>query len=132
MEPLQGISRSRQNSTALLRGDKMLEIKKVRLFPMADGFLICDFNTDETMLVDIRPSMKGVLEKLKEPEFFKKVYVDEEAGTVAWPGELHLDPETLYNRGVEFNQVVVSLKDALERIGFQRVHVYEADELERA
>lgn len=110
----------------------MLEIKKVQLFPMADGFVICDFNTGETKLVDIRPSMKGVLEKLKDPEFFKKVCVDEEAGTIAWPGDLHLDPETLYKRGVEFNQVVITLKDALEKIGFQRVRVYEADELERA
>lgn len=81
----------------------MLEITKVRLFPMADGFVICDFNTGETKLIDIRPSMKGVLEKLKDPEFFKQVYVDEAAGTIAWPDELHLDPETLYNRGVEFN-----------------------------
>jgi len=110
----------------------MLEITKVRLFPMADGFVICDFNTGETKLVDIRPSMKGVLEKLKDPEFFKQVYVDETAGTIAWPDELHLDPETLYDRGVEFNQVVISLKDALEKIGFHRVHVYQADELERA
>lgn len=132
MEPLQGVPRPRQNSAALLRGDKMLEIIKVRLFPMADGFVICDFNNGETKLVDIRPSMKGILETLKDPEFFKQVYVDEDAGTIAWPGELHLDPETLYNRGVEFNQVVISLKDALEKIGFQRVHVYEADELERA
>lgn len=118
MGPLQGVPRSRQNSSALLRGDRMLEITKVRIFPMADGFVICD--------------MKGVLEKLKNPEFFKKVYFDEDAGTIAWPGELHLDPETLYNRGVEFNQVVISITDALEEIGFQSVHVFEADELERA
>jgi len=75
----------------------MIEITKVRIFPLADGFLICDFNTGETKLVVIRPSMKGILEKPKDPDCFKKVYVDSDAGTIAWPGELHIDPETLYN-----------------------------------
>lgn len=94
--------------------------------------MVCEFNTGDTKLIDIRPSMKGILEKLKNQEFFKQVYVDDEAGTIAWPGEIHLDPETLYNRGVEFDQVKMILKDALEKMGFQMVRVYEADELERA
>ncbi len=36
----------------------------------------------------------GVLEPLRDPEFFAKVFV--EHGTVAWPGEIDLAPDTLY------------------------------------
>jgi hypothetical protein len=38
----------------------------------------------------------GVLEPLGEPDFFARVYVDTEAGTVAWPGGIDLAPEPLY------------------------------------
>ena len=30
------------------------------------------------------------------PAFFAQVYVDEEAGTIAWPNDVDLDPDTLY------------------------------------
>ena len=36
----------------------------------------------------------GVLEPLRDPELFCKVFV--EHGTVAWPGEIDLAPDTLY------------------------------------
>lgn len=31
-----------------------------------------------------------------DPEFFRQVYVDEVAGTIAWPNETDLDPDVLY------------------------------------
>ena len=40
--------------------------------------------------------LKGVLAKLKDPDFFARAYVDPELGTVAWPGGLDLDPAVLY------------------------------------
>lgn len=40
--------------------------------------------------------LRGALAKLKDPEFFARVYVDPELGTVAWPGGLDLDPAVLY------------------------------------
>ncbi len=39
---------------------------------------------------------KGVFARWKEPGEFEKVYVDSEAGTVAWPGGIDLCPVTLY------------------------------------
>ncbi len=38
----------------------------------------------------------GVFASLQDPSFFSQVHVDQESGTIAWPGNLDLDPYTLY------------------------------------
>ena len=40
----------------------------------------------------------GVFAALRDPREFAKAYVHPEADTVAWPGELDLDPDVLYAR----------------------------------
>lgn len=46
---------------------------------------------------------KGVFEAWIKPGFFERAYVDEESGTVAWPGGLDLAPDRLHSdlAGVE-------------------------------
>lgn len=46
---------------------------------------------------------KGVFARWTDPEFFARAFVDEESGTVAWPGGLDLAPDALYHEiaGVE-------------------------------
>ena len=49
----------------------------------------------------------GVFEPLRDPEFFRQVRADTEAGTIFWPGEVDIAPETLYaeaqrSAGIEF------------------------------
>lgn len=83
----------------------MREIIKARPLPILDGWLICEFDNGEKRLVDIKPSMKGILAKLQNLDEFRKVYIDQEAGTVAWPDDLHIDPDTLYNRSLEIREV---------------------------
>lgn len=39
---------------------------------------------------------QGVFEAWLEPGMFERVFVDEEAGTVAWPGGIDLAPDRLY------------------------------------
>ncbi|WP_077329111.1 DUF2442 domain-containing protein [Virgibacillus siamensis] len=73
----------------------MREIMKAKPIPNMSGWLLCEFDNGEKRFVDIRPSMKGVLMKLEEPTIFEQVYVDSDAGTVAWPNDLHIDPDTL-------------------------------------
>jgi hypothetical protein len=49
--------------------------------------------------VDLLDHLWGpVFERATTPEGFAQVYVDVEAGTIAWPGEVDLAPDTLYQR----------------------------------
>lgn len=38
----------------------------------------------------------GVFEPLRDPEYFRKLRVDPHAGTIIWPNEADIAPETLY------------------------------------
>ncbi len=39
---------------------------------------------------------RGVFEPLRDPDYFARVTVDAEAGTVAWPNGADMAPEPLY------------------------------------
>jgi hypothetical protein len=55
------------------------------------------FDTGETRIFDATPYLqRGAFEKLKDPALFRQAYVD--YGTVCWPGDLDIAPETLYDR----------------------------------
>ena len=38
----------------------------------------------------------GVFEPLREPDYFRRLRADPEAGTIVWPNEADIAPETLY------------------------------------
>lgn len=39
---------------------------------------------------------KGVFRRWEDEEEFRKVFIDEETGTIAWPGDIDLAPDALY------------------------------------
>jgi hypothetical protein len=43
---------------------------------------------------------RGVFERLEDPDYFGRVRVDPEMGTVVWPNGADLAPETLHNWAV--------------------------------
>ncbi len=64
-----------------------------------DFHLELKFNTGELRLFDARPYLeKGVFRRLKDPAQFRQAYVA--FGTVCWPGNLDIAPETLYDRSI--------------------------------
>jgi Protein of unknown function (DUF2442) len=44
------------------------------------------------------PARGGVFATLRDPERFREVRVDPEAGTIVWSDDLDVAPETLYER----------------------------------
>jgi Protein of unknown function (DUF2442) len=49
--------------------------------------------------VDLTGHLWGpVFERVRTPDGFAEVYIDAEGGTIAWPGEVDLAPDTLYIR----------------------------------
>ncbi len=52
--------------------------------------------------VDLSADLWGeVFAPLRDPEFFRRVFVNEETGTIEWPNGADLAPSFLHERGVE-------------------------------
>ena len=49
--------------------------------------------------------MGQVFDPLRDPEFFKRVFLNEETGTVEWPNGADLAPTFLYEKGVVLRQI---------------------------
>jgi hypothetical protein len=63
------------------------------------GVLELTFADGLNGVVEILPRMHGpVFKRARTEKGFAEVYVDTEAGTVAWPGDVDLAPDTLYER----------------------------------
>ena len=55
------------------------------------------FADGEVRDVDITPLLNSeVFAPLRDPKVFEQVTVDEELGTIAWPGGADLDPDVIY------------------------------------
>jgi hypothetical protein len=63
------------------------------------------FNNEESVEVDLENELEGeIFEPLKEPDFFKKAYLNEETGTVEWPNGADFAPEFLLELGKKQTQ----------------------------
>jgi len=71
----------------------MIEVNAVE--PVSNFGLILTFNNGERRCFDMRPYLRyTVFRKLENPGYFSLARVD--YGTVTWPGEIDIAPETLY------------------------------------
>ncbi len=67
--------------------------------PRDDFSLVMDFTNGERRAFDMRPYLDiGVFKRLKNQQLFKQAKVA--FGTVVWPGDLDIAPETLYIESV--------------------------------
>jgi hypothetical protein len=75
----------------------MLEVKSVETAPEFGLLLV--FASGERRHFDMRPYLHyPVFRRLENPGFFSLAHVD--YGTVVWPGDIDIAPETLYDRSV--------------------------------
>lgn len=75
----------------------MLQVRSVKPIP---GFLLrLVFSNGEQRQFDMRPYLHyPVFRRLENPGFFSLAHID--YGTVVWPGNIDIAPETLYDRSV--------------------------------
>ncbi|MFM1841898.1 MAG: hypothetical protein RLZZ490_634 [Cyanobacteriota bacterium] len=66
--------------------------------PLQNTKLHLRFEENQEGIVDIQQQIQftGIFEPLKDPEYFAKVKVNPELGTIQWPNGADLDPDVLY------------------------------------
>lgn len=67
----------------------------------SDGYTVhVRFEDGLTAAVDLSHlcDYGGVFGPLRDPEYFRRLRVDAEAGTIVWPNDADLAPETLYEQ----------------------------------
>src|SRR5699024_9207666 len=93
----------------------MVLIKTAKIVPGLKGRLLIDFDDNNRNLVNINSHLEGVLGQFKDQLCYALPSVDKELQTVSWPGELDLDPDNLYNHGIDMelvkNLVIAVKKD---------------------
>ena len=75
----------------------MIQINSVQV--VADFGLLLTFNDGERKIFDMKPYLHyPVFRRLENPGYFSLAHVG--YGTVVWPGDIDIAPETLYERSV--------------------------------
>lgn len=74
-------------------------VRVISVTAREDFSLVLLFSTGEKRCFDMRPYLHlPVFVRLNHPGFFALAHVD--YGTVVWPGEIDIAPETLYAQSV--------------------------------
>jgi len=83
----------------------MIQVTKV--IARSDYKLLITFSNGESKYFDMKPYLHyPVFRKLENPGYFSLASVD--YGTVVWPGDIDIAPETLFIKGVsEINEVEI-------------------------
>lgn len=72
----------------------MREIKKVEV--LSDYKLLLTFDNEEKRIKDMKPYLdKGIFQKLKEKDFFKKVKIS--FGSISWGEQIDMCADSLYD-----------------------------------
>ncbi len=71
----------------------------VHVEPLPEYKLSLEFENQEKRVFDVTPYLEmGVFRQLKDKNIFSRAFID--GGTVMWPGEIDIAPETLYDRSI--------------------------------
>lgn len=87
--------------------DKILTqpVAIIRATALSKHRVVVTFNTGETKLYDFTPLLnRPVFRPLQDELFFRdKMFID--GDTIAWPGDIDIDPEDVYVEGKPLRQV---------------------------
>ncbi len=85
----------------------LLDVINVQAAP--DYTLLLEFENGEKRLFDMTSYLdKGVFQQLRDPRVFAAAWVD--YGTVVWPGEIDMAPETLYDRSTPLSSATIGAR----------------------
>lgn len=71
----------------------------IHVEPQPAYHLLLEFENNEKRIFDLTPYLKiGVFRQLNDIGLFRAAHID--GGTVVWPGEIDIAPETLYIESV--------------------------------
>lgn len=75
------------------------EIHRVTAFEQVDTFALrVEFEDGTHQVIDFEPVLgRGVFAPLADPEYFARVSLDSEIGTLVWPNGADFDPATLHD-----------------------------------
>jgi hypothetical protein len=74
-------------------------IAVTNVIPLVGYLLRLEFSDGASGIADLSDIPRtGVFAPWADSEFFRLVRIDEESGTLLWPGEIDLDPYVLYSR----------------------------------
>lgn len=80
----------------------MIELARIiEAAPLGDRWVRLHFSDGLVQDVNLGPVFEvgGVFAPMRDDRtVFEQVRVDEESGTIVWPGEVDLDPDVLYGR----------------------------------
>jgi len=69
----------------------------VAVIPRPEHTVRIVFADGEVRDVDITPLLDSpAFSSLRDPTVFEQVAVDEQTGTITWPGDVDLDPDVIY------------------------------------
>lgn len=77
----------------------MRELKSVTAVELLSNYIVrLTFSDGVTKEVNLEPFLHGpIFEPIRSNlDYFRSVYVDEDAGTIVWPNGADLDPNVLY------------------------------------
>ncbi len=90
---------AKHRSRLILSAENYAMEHVTHVFARDDFQLELTFDTGEFKVFDAKPYLdKGVFQRLRDINLFKQAYVG--CGTVCWPQDLDIAPETLYDRSV--------------------------------
>lgn len=94
--------REREQRASRFNEDSFMLLDVVNVKATPDYTLLLEFENGEKRVFDMSPYLdKGVFRQPRDTRLFSAARVD--YGTVVWPGEIDMAPETLYDRSSPFS-----------------------------